>query len=296
MILFAAPTKPFIYTLLGAVRVNRRDTLIEYSDEINALYKTVARAVHVALKPPEIWSPEKSLIYVRGIIGAALGRKLSDETDLFNHGIDRYALFRRLNIPLPELLPFLRSLQATRIRIILFHALQSTAKVDTRKLSGNIVYQYRTIAGLATFTTRTALACSRDRTESSLARCLEMRKIIESYRLDFPEHQPSMAPPYDDIVLITGTTGLLGSNLLAQFLQSPRVAAVYALNRMKSRPGSVVDRQAALLRASGLDPALARHPKLIFLEADARQSHLGLSQAVYEQVVRADFRMCVFVD
>ncbi|KAG8221465.1 hypothetical protein J3R82DRAFT_1672 [Butyriboletus roseoflavus] len=265
MILFAAPMKPFSYTPLDAARVNRRDTLAKYNHEINALYKTIARAAHMAVKPPKIWSPDKSLIYVRGIITTVLGKKLDDDADLFDHGID--------------------SVQASRIRMILFHALQSTAKADTRKFTGIIVYHYRTITGLATFASRTALACFRQRTERSLTRCLEMRKMVEFHSLDFPEHQPSIPPPHDDVVLITGTTGLLGSNLLAQFLQSPKVTSVYALNRMKSRPSSVVDRQAALLQASGLDPALARHPKLTFLEADTRRSHLGLSQELYEQLL-----------
>jgi hypothetical protein len=280
MILFAAPAKPFIYTLSPA-RVNRRDTLAEYNDEINALYKTMAQAAHMALKPPKIWSPKNSLTYVRGIIVAVLGKRLDDDADLFNYGTDRYALFNLLNIPLPSL----HSLQATRIRIILFHALQSTAKTDTRKLSGNIVYQYSTIAGLATFATRVALACFRHRTESSIARCLEMTKMVQSHTLDFQEHQPSMPPPHDDVVLITGTTGLFGSNLLAQLLQSPKIARVYALNRRKCRPGSRVERQAALLQASGLDPAIAHHPKLTFLKADASRSHLGLPQELYEQVL-----------
>lgn len=183
-----------------------------------------------------------------------------------------------------ELLPPLRSLRATRIRIILFHALHSTAKADTRKLSGNIVYQYPTISGLANFATRTALECFRHRTETSLARCLEMTKMVQSYILDFPKHQPSLPPAQEDVVLITGTTGFLGSNLLAQFLQSPKVARVYALNRRKSRPGSGVERQAALLSACGLDPFLAHNPKLTFLEADASRSYLGLPQELYDQV------------
>lgn len=292
MILFAAPTKPFTYTPLDTARVNRRDTLAKYGHEINVLYKTIARAAHMGLKPPKSWSLSRSLLYVRSIIVAVLGKKLDDNANLFDHGADRYALFKRIKHT-PSEPSLFSSLQATRIRMILLHALQSTAKIDTRKFTGDIVHHYRTITGLATFATRTVLGCFRQRTEWSLARCLKMRKMVESHSLDFPEHQPSIPPPYDDVVLITGTTGLLGSNLLAQFLQSPKVTTVYAFNRKKSRQSSVVDKQAALLQASGLDPALARHPKLIFLEADTRQSHLGLSQELYEQVLWADLGMHV---
>lgn len=157
--------------------------------------------------------------------------------------------------------------------------------MDTRKLSGNITSWYPTIASLSAFATRTALACFRSRTESSLARCLEMTEMARSHSLNFPVHQPSITQPRDDVILITGTTGLFGTNLLAQFLQCPKVKTVYGLNHKKSRPGSVVEKQASLLQACGLDPALARHPKLTLIDADASQSHFGLSEELYEQVL-----------
>lgn len=98
MILFAAPTKPFIYTPPDSARVNRRDTLVEYNGEINALYMTIARAAHMPLNPPKVWSPKNSLIYVRGIIIAVLGKKLDDDADLFHHGTDRYGPLNLLDM------------------------------------------------------------------------------------------------------------------------------------------------------------------------------------------------------
>lgn len=99
MILFAAPTKPFVDNPFNTRQVNRRDTLAEYNDEIKGLYKTIARATNMALKPPKIWSPENSLIYVRGIVVVVLGKNLDDDADLFNYGMDRCALFELLGIP-----------------------------------------------------------------------------------------------------------------------------------------------------------------------------------------------------
>lgn len=93
MIIFASPTKPFICTPLGSSLVNRRDTLAEYNGEIDTLYKTIARAAHMALNPPKIWSPKNSLVYVRGIIVVVLGKKLDDNADFFQHGTDRYEPF-----------------------------------------------------------------------------------------------------------------------------------------------------------------------------------------------------------
>lgn len=90
MIIFSIPTKPFIYTHHNSTRVNRRSTLAAYNSEINTLYNAIARSAYVALKPPKIWSPKNSLTYMRGIIFAVLGKKLDDDADLLNYGMDRF--------------------------------------------------------------------------------------------------------------------------------------------------------------------------------------------------------------
>ncbi|KIK95787.1 hypothetical protein PAXRUDRAFT_826672 [Paxillus rubicundulus Ve08.2h10] len=180
---------------------------------------------------------------------------------------------------------FCAVLIAARIRMILFRALHATAKVDTRKFPSTIVDQYRTIASLAGFATRAARACLRHQTELCLNRCLAMTNMVKAYTSSFPKHQPSKTMPHDEVVLITGTMGLFGSNLLAQFLQNPRISRVYALNYKKNRAGSLVDRQAALLRASGLYPNLVHHRKLTLLEADPSEKNLGLSQEIYNQIL-----------
>lgn len=100
MVLFAAPTKPFIYAPPSSTRVNRRDTLAEYNGEINALYKTIAHAAHMALNPPRVWRPNNSLVYVRGIIVAVLGSKLEDDADLFSHGTNRCGPVHLSNVSL----------------------------------------------------------------------------------------------------------------------------------------------------------------------------------------------------
>ncbi|KAF9238274.1 male sterility protein-domain-containing protein [Melanogaster broomeanus] len=266
MVIFASRTKPFTYSSRGMV--HRQSTLAGYNDDIKALYKSIEQVAHVALKPPKIWSPENSLNFVRGIVVTLWGKKIDDDADLFQYGAD--------------------SMQVVRIRMMLFHALHTTAKVDTRKFPGTIVYQYRTISSLAGFATRAARGCLRHKTESILSRCLAMTNMAKTYSSSFPEHQPSTALPYDDVVLITGTTDLFGSNLLVQFLQDPRVSRVYALGYRKDRDGSLVgrhDRQAALLRASGLDPNLAHHPKLTLLETEVSGKSLGLSQEIHDEIL-----------
>ncbi|KIJ62318.1 hypothetical protein HYDPIDRAFT_114825 [Hydnomerulius pinastri MD-312] len=263
MTIFASRTKPFSYSYQGTV--NRKSTLAGYTDDINALYDTTEQAALIGLKYPKVWSPENSLHFVRGIVVALWGKKIDDDADFFHYGAD--------------------SIQATRIRMILFRALRTTAKVDTRKFSGSIVYQYPTISSLAAFATRAARGCLRHQTEIYLTRCTAMNNMVKTYTSSFPEYQPETTPPHDDVVLITGTTGLFGSNLLAEFLASGRVSRVYAINYKSHKAGSLAERQEALLGASGLDSGLVHHRKLTLLEADVSGEHLGLSQELYDEVL-----------
>ncbi|EJD42002.1 NAD(P)-binding protein, partial [Auricularia subglabra TFB-10046 SS5] len=86
-------------------------------------------------------------------------------------------------------------------------------------------------------------------------------------------------------VLITGTTGALGSNLLAQLLASPDVSRVYALNRSHASQ-ALPKRQAASLIDQGLDPALLCLQKLVLLEGDTTQRELGLRRPTFELLQR----------
>jgi len=85
------------------------------------------------------------------------------------------------------------------------------------------------------------------------------------------------------VVLLTGSTGALGSYLLASLLENHCVAVVYALNR-SSEQSSVQQRQRAGFEDRGLDITLLESKKLIYLEVDASQTGLGLGDKLYEEV------------
>lgn len=87
-----------------------------------------------------------------------------------------------------------------------------------------------------------------------------------------------------DVVIVTGTTGSLGSYLLDRLVGSDDIHRIYALNRASSDGTPLVKRQMAALAVRGLDAQIAISPKVILLEADFGNSTLGLNEEILQEV------------
>ena len=85
-------------------------------------------------------------------------------------------------------------------------------------------------------------------------------------------------------VLVTGTTGRLGSHLLAQLLMRQDVAHVYALNHAGHTGRSISDRSREAFATWGLDEGLLEGDKLSLTEADLSKPLFGIGEDSYEEV------------
>jgi hypothetical protein len=112
-----------------------------------------------------------------------------------------------------------------------------------------------------------------------------IEKLIADYAKGINIRNSPAIPfvPEDAVVLVTGSTGSIGSFLLADLLASPLVRRVYALNRFSSN-GTSRSRQQAAFKDRGLDISLLESSKCKFLEADMSQDKLGLSSPDYQEV------------
>jgi hypothetical protein len=88
----------------------------------------------------------------------------------------------------------------------------------------------------------------------------------------------------DHVVVLTGSTGGLGSYLLASLLQREDVSVVYALNRPSRDAASSSQRQASGFEDRGLDATLLQSEKLVYIETDTSQDGLGLDKELYQKV------------
>ena len=85
------------------------------------------------------------------------------------------------------------------------------------------------------------------------------------------------------VILITGSTGGLGSYILASLLSRKDVNRVYALNR-RSKTSTSTARQRSGFEDRGLDTNLLESQRLVYVDGDTSQEQLGLDRSLYEEV------------
>jgi len=124
---------------------------------------------------------------------------------------------------------------------------------------------------------------SKASSESALVKL--MQELVKEFTQNFPAHQPSLPVPNQEGVLVTGTTGSIGSHLLRVLIETPSVARVFALNRPgRTSAETTKDRQTKAFLEHGLDVSLLESPKLVLLEGDTSQADFALSQDILKEM------------
>ncbi|KIK91581.1 hypothetical protein PAXRUDRAFT_149195 [Paxillus rubicundulus Ve08.2h10] len=276
MILIASSDKPMLRAAKGTVQ--RKGTLQAYETEINVLYDAVEAS---SLSPdglagPSAWTSEvleEWLLEHASVISH--GHHLDPSTDLFIQGFD--------------------SLSATYLRNQLLGALRKSSDPDIKKavshIPQNVVFENPTIQLLSS----RVVDLVKGNGAEQVIDAREQHKqaidvMIEKYSiglngpadgiLDDGGITKSIEPA---IVLLTGSTGGLGSFLLARLLESPLVERIYALNRPSAK-ASIDQRQRSAFSDRGLPAHLLDSKKLVHIVADASKERCGLSSALYAEV------------
>lgn len=110
----------------------------------------------------------------------------------------------------------------------------------------------------------------------------DVLEMMAQYSKEFAPHAGTDPLPSHDIVLVTGTTGTIGSNVFAQLITDPKVGKVYGLNREGSTPLDA--RQRIALKDRGLDPSVVDSPKVVLLEGTLSRPKLDLPDDLYEEL------------
>ncbi|KAI0350560.1 acetyl-CoA synthetase-like protein [Trametes cingulata] len=276
MIMVTSPDKPLEYTAKGTPR--RQVCIAAYAEEIDALYKRVEESSQIELGPPRDWAPETTREYVAGVVRKVMkNNDVQDDDDIFQQGCD--------------------SLQATWIRNTLIHALRVASNVNIHDVPSNFVYTHPSISALAGFLAGLISGKTVDAHADRAAAIARMRALLDKYSAGLERHFPEKLAnghghanghangAHAETVLVTGTTGRLGSHLLAQLLARPDVVKVYALNRESSGSVQALEkRQREAFRQWGLDEALLDGGKAVFYAVDLAKSNFGLSQEAYDEM------------
>jgi hypothetical protein len=188
------------------------------------------------------------------------------------------------------------SLTATILRRRITGALQSLKISDgasaIKAINQNTLYAHPTVDLLTGFLIDVVSHPSGTRVEGSPVAAIE--HMINKYSL-FPKplDTSSSAITVDGrsgtadrniVVLLTGSTGNLGSQNLENLLLNPEISRVYTLNRASASSKSQLDRHLDRFRDKGLDLSTLESKKWAPLEGDLAKEDLGLSEAVYNEV------------
>ncbi|PLB54119.1 NRPS-like enzyme [Aspergillus steynii IBT 23096] len=252
----ASRDKPFKVTPKGTTQRNAVNR--DYKDEIEAIY-TAAEAEGQE-KLPESLDEGSMVSFVRHIVCSLLSREdIAPEDDLYGAGLD--------------------SLQTIQLAKILAKATSfQLPDADRQPITAQHIYAHSTVSQLAQFL-RTVL---RGDIVSVASRTERVNNMVAKYTRELPAlAQENIDLPEKSTVILTGSTGSLGTYLLHSLLQDESVAKVYCFNRSDAH-----SRQTKSFQEKGL-PAARLHDisKVEFLTVAFGEPKFGLSSDKYQELL-----------
>jgi len=247
-------SKCFLRSPKGEVR--RAPTVAALGSEIAELYASADSATKCGRGSDLDFSDQSSLVScLTNLLSEDLylGRLVDPHTNIFECGFD--------------------SLKATRMLRHIKTSMASQQLQPKSPLTSRTIYQSPCCLSLATALLQLV---DRDPTSDSDAeKDNEMDRLLESYSRKI---QTLANPPTNlQTVVLTGSTGSLGSYILDRLVRSERVEQIICLNRV----GSGARRQAASHSSRGLTEDFT---KVLFIETDFAKDRLGLQKDAYQDL------------
>ncbi|KAF8572826.1 NAD(P)-binding protein, partial [Ramaria rubella] len=261
--------KPFSYTAKQSVR--RGAIIKEYASEIEAMYQAIQDSSQTDIPiPPGSseeggWTLEESLQFVREAVHKVMASAddMGDDDDIFGYGCD--------------------SLQATYIRNTILHALRQLAPAaNVLKAPSNFVCQHPTVRALAIFAARISHTTAISDINPEAERRERLQDFVARYTQNWPVHRPSENDPTTETIILTGSTGGLGSHILAQLITMPSVSRVYAFNRPGRKTSHERHLEAFLDR--GIDVTLLKSEKIVYVDGDSAVEGFNIKAELFEEI------------
>ncbi|KAG1905243.1 putative aminoadipate reductase [Suillus fuscotomentosus] len=272
MILVTRSEKPMLRA--GKGTVTKKATIKLYEEEINAIYETVEGSARAGIDVPlpTSWTVEDVEAWLKVHATAVNAEKAVDpDVDLFAQGFD--------------------SLSATFLKNRIIGSLSSSSdrnvQVSASRIDQNIIFSNPSIHQLARSVINAVLQQNGTGAVDAKA---DIENMIERYSVGLgnsvAETNTALVNGCNQrnhAVALTGSTGGLGSYLLADLLQREDVSAIYAFNR-PSKGASIQQRQENSFKDRGLDFTLLQSGKLMYVETDTSDDHLGLDKELYQKI------------
>ncbi|KAJ6473899.1 putative aminoadipate reductase, partial [Mycena sanguinolenta] len=268
MILFSSIDSPL--PRAGKGTVLRTAALALYAQEINSIFQTAEEQTSPidSISPPSKWELDVLEPWLLDVATALSNiSPISPTVDLFKQGFD--------------------SLTATIFRLRIIRTLRSIERpafvhaANTIEL--NLVYSRPTIAELSTYLQDLVAGTGPDVPDKHT----QIEALITKYTAGL-ESTAIVASNIGQpaVVLLTGSSGNLGSEILESLLKDQRVQTIYAFNR-PSTARTLAERHFDIFQERGLNTALLNSPKLIPIEGKTGERNLGLNESLYGEIQKS---------
>jgi thioester reductase-like protein len=259
-VMFTDPQRPMSRSPKGTIQ--RKATLLEYQNDIDALY-LAADSVSLpsnhtdASNRVDVQNGEELRSYLKNAVLKVCGQTVGDDENFFVWGMD--------------------SLQALLLTRELQHGLQ------LQGLTTRPVYQNPSIRLLTEALQLSSVdAWTTKPTDEAKGRLDVIDKALRDHQnlIDRIAISPRSPPSHNDrsekVILLTGSTGFLGSYLLDALLASEATTHIYCLNRSSDSGKLQVEKS----RARGLSTEIPAN-RVSFLAADLSKEDFGLGPDIY---------------
>ncbi|KAI3543120.1 thioester reductase domain-containing protein [Colletotrichum filicis] len=258
------PEKPF--PRAGKGTIQRPMALKLYKDELDAWYSKAEDGADSLSVNIDVSSQQGMIDSIEKLFQQTLGsRALSADSDFFSAGID--------------------SMQVINASRLLRKGLEAAgANITADAIATRVIYAHPTPRQLAAYLMdRVSKNTSSDSNGDSENHDIHaMEAQLQKYTRDLPKSRAGSKPAPNDkgqTVLVTGTTGALGSYLLDFMEHNPAVSKVVCLNRSDDSG----KRQVKMSAERGL---ATTWKKAEFLCVDMSKSNLGLEPEVYDRLLK----------
>ncbi|KAK1717672.1 thioester reductase domain-containing protein [Colletotrichum lupini] len=258
------PEKPF--PRAGKGTIQRPMALKLYKDELDAWYSKAEDGADSLSVNIDVSSQQGMIDSIEKLFQQTLGsRALSADSDFFSAGID--------------------SMQVINASRLLRKGLEAAgANITADAIATRVIYAHPTPRQLAAYlmdrVSKNTSSDSHGDSENHDIHAMEAE--LQKYTRDLPKSSAGSKPAPNDqgqTVLVTGTTGALGSYLLDFMEHNPAVSKVVCLNRSDDSG----KRQVKMSAERGL---ATTWKKAEFLCVDMSKSNLGLEPEVYDRLLK----------
>ncbi|KAK0610810.1 hypothetical protein B0T14DRAFT_593567 [Immersiella caudata] len=262
LIAISNPDMPFLRAGKGTIQ--RAGTVRMYKEEIDKIYRKAGEISSTEVLKLDLSSKDALAKSIQALFERSLqSPKLDADTDFFTVGID--------------------SMQVISASRLLRAALQAAGiEIDASAVATRVIYGNPTVKRLAEYLFAVVQSGGKDATSiDELQEMRSMQALFQKYTRDMKSGDMNKPPPADDdqTIVITGSTGALGSYMLHFAAACPRVRRTVCLNRSE-------DGKSRQTRESSKRGLSTDFSKVEFYHADMSRSDLGLGKDVYDRLLK----------